>query len=287
MMVIAPPTMSVSQSLPLDEGFARNAKVSNLHESFFEKFSVSQVAAEENWASVAALGDALSPLSATDSPAFRTIDGTFHSPAFAPEASGTISPRELVSSVATTVSNVFSDLEQSPLFGDADLGDVATWESLFNDTPESREQTTESVVPRMSSETAPGNVLPSSVVSSVTSSPVVAMSLFERSPSVESISAAGSKRKRSEAPYGDKKDAYGITVYNRKPRSQPLQPIAIEDSSDCVAVKRARNTEAARRSRARKMERMVQLEERVEQLVSQNSKLLQEVARLKKLCGEE
>jgi general control protein GCN4 len=273
-MVIDPSTMSEQ---PM-QGFARN-KVSNLHESFFEKFSASQVASE-TWDPVSLVGNSLSPLSGIDdSPVFKTVG--FETVSVGP---GTVSPGELVSSVATTVSNVFSDLEQSPLFGDSDLGDTASWESLFNDTEADH---VESVVPRTSDQSTRGRLIMPSSMSPV-SSPLVNMASFEqdqkvRSPSVEIISS-GSKRKRSETPaYADKKDAHGITVYSRKPRSQALQPVVVDEFGDCVAVKRARNTEAARRSRARKMERMVQLEEKVDQLVSENSQLRLEVARLKKL----
>lgn len=60
------------------------------------------------------------------------------------------------------------------------------------------------------------------------------------------------------------------------------------DTADTVFVKRARNTEAARRSRARKLERMTQLEHKVDELLAvqnalqqHNLRLRQENARLK------
>lgn len=60
------------------------------------------------------------------------------------------------------------------------------------------------------------------------------------------------------------------------------------DTADTVTVKRARNTEAARRSRARKLERMTQLEHKVDELLvvqnelqQRNFMLRQENARLK------
>lgn len=286
--------------------FARPAhKAPGLHESFFEKFSASQAAAE-SWAPVSIARDALSPAlkGLDDSPVFKTADFETVVSAVGP---GTISPGELVSSVATTASNVFSDLEeQSPLFGDSDLGDATTWESLFNDTEGDRIETTMSNTSsdgHSQKKTVDDFLMSSVELEAKTSSPVVIdMTSFEHQYQVEqddgsfsleensTMSPASSaiKRKRSETPtYGDKKDVHGITVYNRKPRSQPLQPVMVDDSGDCVAVKRARNTEAARRSRARKMERMVQLEGKVDQLVSENTKLRQEIARLKKLYGGE
>lgn len=111
--------------------------------------------------------------------------------------------------------------------------------------------------------------------------------------SLDSSKSLKRKRQPSESLSPDcseayKKDSLGITIYNRKPRSQPLAPVVVEQSSDTVAVKRARNTEAARRSRARKLERMTQLESKVEELIAfqkqlqdNNTALQQENLKLK------
>ncbi|CAR27900.1 hypothetical protein ZYGR_0N03870 [Zygosaccharomyces rouxii] len=77
---------------------------------------------------------------------------------------------------------------------------------------------------------------------------------------------------RSRASRVSKVDKLGVVSYNRKNRNAPLTPVLCE-SDDPVAMKRARNTEAARRSRARKLERMSQLEERVEELLAKNEEL--------------
>jgi len=53
---------------------------------------------------------------------------------------------------------------------------------------------------------------------------------------------------------------------NGRKRDKPLPPIIVEDPNDTVAMKRARNTLAARKSRQRKMQRFDELEERIEQL---------------------
>jgi hypothetical protein len=65
--------------------------------------------------------------------------------------------------------------------------------------------------------------------------------------------------------------------------SADLPPIVVKDPSDPVAVRRARNTEAARRSRARKNERITELEELVAELQSKNSMLQTENSLLRKL----
>ncbi len=127
------------------------------------------------------------------------------------------------------------------------------------------------------------------------------------SPSSSSSSSSSSSRSRSnsrsESPLSTnssvsslaesasillsevKRDHLGCIPYNRKHRSTPLTEIVIPEGADNAAQKRARNTEAARRSRARKMERMNQLEEKVEELISRNKELEDEVARLRKLTS--
>lgn len=82
-----------------------------------------------------------------------------------------------------------------------------------------------------------------------------------------------------------KVDHLGCVTYSKKQRSQTLEPISFDGIQDSAALKRAKNTEAARRSRARKMERMAQLEEKVEDLMNENSKMCDEVERLKALLG--
>lgn len=109
------------------------------------------------------------------------------------------------------------------------------------------------------------------------------------SPSTSASKSLKRKRQTSESLESEyKKDSLGITIYNRKPRSQPLPPVVVDQTADTVAVKRARNTEAARRSRARKLERMTQLEMKIEELLSfqkelqeSNAALEQENLRLK------
>lgn len=85
-----------------------------------------------------------------------------------------------------------------------------------------------------------------------------------------------------DTPKKAKLDHLGVVKYSKKQRSQPLVPVKVT-SNDPVLLKRAKNTEAARRSRARKMERMLQLEDKVEELVRCNDSLNSEVLRLKEL----
>jgi hypothetical protein len=57
-----------------------------------------------------------------------------------------------------------------------------------------------------------------------------------------------------------------VSGVNSKRRDKPLPPIIIEDPSDIVAMKRARNTLAARKSRERKAQRLEDLEEKIAKL---------------------
>lgn len=67
----------------------------------------------------------------------------------------------------------------------------------------------------------------------------------------------------------------------KKSKSE-LPPVVIKDPRDPAAVRRAKNTEAARRSRAKKNERIDELEKLVEELRSQNAMLEAENKVLKK-----
>jgi hypothetical protein len=62
-------------------------------------------------------------------------------------------------------------------------------------------------------------------------------------------------------PSGSLSAASGV-----RKRDKPLPPIIVEDPNDTVAMKRARNTLAARKSRQRKMQRFEELEDEIAKL---------------------
>lgn len=78
--------------------------------------------------------------------------------------------------------------------------------------------------------------------------------------------------KRSSIVIGDTEDNCDP---NTDRKGRPLPPIVIKNPSDRAEVRRARNTEAARRSRAKKNERIRELETTVEYLREKN-RLLEE-----------
>lgn len=71
----------------------------------------------------------------------------------------------------------------------------------------------------------------------------------------------------------------------KKARQASLPPIDV-DVSDPAALKRAKNTEAARRSRARKLEKMNILENKVDALTKEKNVLENEVHRLQELLKQ-
>lgn len=102
-----------------------------------------------------------------------------------------------------------------------------------------------------------------------------------KTPVISEMLPAASKNRISKK---SKVDHLGCVSYSKKQRSQPLKPVDVV-SEDPVAMKRARNTEAARRSRARKMERMSQLEAKVEDLMESKNALADEVTRLREILA--
>jgi hypothetical protein len=169
-----------------------------------------------------------------------------------PEA--TVSPKDLMMDSSAPPSASFTDLstpmfespawseDTSPLF---DTGlDLAAghehWGSLFpEELPMSFDAATMEIAASLSQEVKP-EPSASPAVQSI-SSPV-------RSPVVR-----GSATKHSTVA--------GVNARQRK----PLAPIKYDDK-DPAAVKRARNTEAARKSRAKKLERQEDMERRIQEL---------------------
>ncbi len=77
--------------------------------------------------------------------------------------------------------------------------------------------------------------------------------------------SGNNRRKPSGSPTSGGRHAAAAGVNARK-RDKPLPPIIVEDPNDVVAMKRARNTLAARKSRERKAVRFDELEEKIAKL---------------------
>lgn len=174
---------------------------------------------------------------------------------------GTVSPQELFlrditfsapNSTAFTnltspsvynTSPAFDDLDASPLFQDEILdvtGEADQWYSLFPDA---------------APQTAPSNA----VASESQGSPLEPKEEYEVGAKLKQ------SRRQSASPKGSSPSATGIA----RKRNSPLPPIVVNDPNDTVAIKRARNTLAARKSRQKKMEKFDELEVEIEDLKKQ------------------
>ncbi|KAI0453046.1 hypothetical protein F5B21DRAFT_526416 [Xylaria acuta] len=189
---------------------------------------------------------------AFSSPTIHDLD---MSPAASSANLGTVSPGELLlneqfsapNSSAftnlTTPSNFgespeFENYEVSPNFGDFDAGSSENWFSLF---PEST-ITDQATAPTKSSVEAPAEL---------------------EKPEADSPPRDKSGNSSPSTAHGRHSSVSGV---NAKRRDKPLPPIVVDDPNDTVAMKRARNTLAARKSRQRKAQKMEELEEKIAKL---------------------
>ncbi|KAI0394260.1 hypothetical protein F5Y17DRAFT_458170 [Xylariaceae sp. FL0594] len=195
---------------------------------------------------------------AYSSPALGHCDLTNVSPSpSSANLGGTVSPSELLiqepfsapNSAAftnlTTPSNFgespgFEQWGFSPSFSDMDAASGSEWPSLF---PDARPAEQSAAVQNVS----PGE------------------SLDGLDALMES---AASRRKADSSPslssrHGRHSSVSGVSS---RRRDKPLPPIIVDDPNDTVAMKRARNTLAARKSRERKAQKMEEYEEKIAKL---------------------
>ncbi|KAI1758056.1 hypothetical protein F4782DRAFT_544433 [Xylaria castorea] len=190
---------------------------------------------------------------AFSSPAIHDLD---MSPASSSTNLGTVSPGELLlgeqfsapNSSAftnmTTPSNFgespeYENYDVSPNFGDFDAGSTENWFPLF-----------------------PESTITDQVTAS-TKSPVEAPEELEN-PEADSLPRRKSGNSSpSSATHGRHSSVSGV---NARRRDKPLPPIVVDDPHDTIAMKRARNTLAARKSRERKAQKLEELEEKIAKL---------------------
>lgn len=139
--------------------------------------------------------------------------------------------------------------DESPLFAGHDIPE--NWTTLFPDA----QTNTPAQAPAVQAPAA-----------KIEQSPVTQLEDFE---SVET-STQSRKSSASKSPSGRHSSVSGV---NARRRGKPLPPILVEDITDTVKVKRAKNTLAARLSRERKAKRMESLEQQIQELEAENEKL--------------
>lgn len=139
-----------------------------------------------------------------------------------------------------------SAYETSPLFDNTDVTADPNWYSLF---PDSANDTSAIKMERNISTLSTGGQSSSSG-----NSPLVSLDVSNR------------RKSSAQSPLGASMARHSSTSgVNRRRRKGPLPPIEV-DPSDKIAVKRARNTLAARESRQRKLDHVSQLEVRIAEL---------------------
>lgn len=97
---------------------------------------------------------------------------------------------------------------------------------------------------------------------------------LDQSPSMEmeelDVVEKAPRRKSSNSPSSTGHARHSsVSGVNSRRRDKPLPPIVVDDPSDTIAMKRARNTLAARKSRERKAQRMEEYEEKITKLTQE------------------
>ncbi|KAL0469827.1 hypothetical protein QR685DRAFT_302313 [Neurospora intermedia] len=233
------------------------------------------------------------------SPANQTYDLSSSVPSSVSNM-GTVSPQELLlhepylsapSSTALTAltspslfdgSPDFDTFDISPSFGHSDLENPDTWFSLFPDAAplpqaQAQVQTQPQTQTQTEQQTQPLPELIQPVQPTVQPTVEQTVHSVEASPATPSEDlevlspGSGHQRRKSSVspPSGRHSSVAGVSS---RRRDKPLPPIIVEDPSDVVAMKRARNTLAARKSRERKAQRLEELEAKIEELIAERDR---------------
>lgn len=161
---------------------------------------------------------------------------------------GTVSPSEIhmhqqspagFASPYSTFDSPSEGYDTSPLFQADDVTGPEEWYSLFPDATADRDRVRQDTV---QTENSSGECASPTSTSSTGTSPRVRSS----SGGVKRSSTSGVRKS-----------------------TKPLPPIVVQDPNDTIAVKRARNTLAARKSRAKKAEKVEIMEAEIQDLKAQ------------------
>ncbi|KAK8156852.1 hypothetical protein BC567DRAFT_236067 [Phyllosticta citribraziliensis] len=139
--------------------------------------------------------------------------------------------------------------DTSPLFQqDADMSSTSTWYSLFpSDDKTACDPVPTDNIPALEEQTC---------ATPLESPQPLVMDTYRRK-----------SESKSNSPAMPHSSVSGVVKSRR--RKGPLPPITVQDPSDKIAIKRARNTLAARESRARKYEHVQTLEKRIADIESE------------------
>ncbi|OOF95733.1 hypothetical protein ASPCADRAFT_207072 [Aspergillus carbonarius ITEM 5010] len=177
---------------------------------------------------------------------------------------GTVSPRDLFIDASAPPSATFTDLSTPPLdtpgYFSQNTSPMINTEMDLNAAPEEWESL------------FPQDGFPLDLDSAALELAVSLQQPKATGPPPSPVIRASASPAPSMSPAPSRQGVKHSTVAGVNARQRkPLPPIKF-DSADPAAMKRARNTEAARKSRARKLERQGEMERRIEEL----EKLLEE-----------
>jgi general control protein GCN4 len=168
---------------------------------------------------------------------------------------GTVSPQDL-----------YNNSDSFP--PSASFTNLTTPGSTYMETPEEDYQTSPLFTDNLSNDQPWFSLFPNDDAGSVTPAPLMARTTSASSANQIVVHPGGeSNRKRSSthglpaspAPFSPATKHSSVAGVKARKRDQPLPPIVV-DGSDQVAVKRARNTAAARKSRAKKVQERDEME---------------------------
>lgn len=192
--------------------------------------------------------------------------------------SGTISPRDLMNDSSVPPSGTFTDMSTpsfespgnfsqnpSPMFTDLDLAGHEDWPSLFEGAPEMNAFDLAHLEGLQVE--APFKSQPEKPVLQVNTAPRSPLKRSASSMASPPVSATGGTKHSTTS---------GVNARARK----NLTPVEF-DPNDPIAAKRARNTEAARKSRAKKMEQQASADQRIAALNKLLAERDEEIANLK------
>ncbi|KAI9673800.1 MAG: hypothetical protein M1829_003918 [Trizodia sp. TS-e1964] len=172
---------------------------------------------------------------------------------------GTVSPKDLMMdplAFSAPNSTSFTNLTSPSIYDSPDIGDVYETSPLFDpadgDVP-SADSWYSLFPPTCTSDNSPSDQLDD----------------IQDPATLALAQAAISNRRRSspnQPPRGIPAKHSTVSGVGSRKRDKPLPPIVVDDPTDSVAAKRARNTLAARKSRQKKVEKFEELETKIAEL---------------------
>lgn len=198
---------------------------------------------------------------AYSSPGIPAYDMTASSASSTTTNLGTVSPQDLFRDFTTSAPNstAFTNLTSPSLYdGSPEFNDSLDISPAF-DTGDFGNNTADPWYPLFPEGTMANTSIP-------------AMDSLDQSPAQQpeelEVVPKASRRKSGNSPastssHGRHSSVSGV---NSRRRDKPLPPIVVDDPSDTIAMKRARNTLAARKSRERKAQKLEDLEEKIAKL---------------------